>query len=62
MPIDAPGTLQPDELYGVVAWVLAENAIIRRDEVMNATTLPQVRMPSRDRFVRDDRRGGAEIR
>ena len=62
MPIDAPGTLTPDEIYGVVAWVLAENAIIGRDDVMNASTLPQVRMPSRDRFVRDDRRGGREVK
>ena len=62
MPIDAPGSLEPDEIYGVVAFILAENGIIRRDEMMDATTLPKVQMPSRDRFVRDDRRGGREIR
>jgi S-disulfanyl-L-cysteine oxidoreductase SoxD len=62
MPIDSPGSLEPDEIYGVVAFILAENEIIRRDEVMDATTLPKVTMPSRDRFVGDDRRGGREVR
>ena len=62
MPIDAPGSLEPDEIYGVVAFILAENGIIRRDDVMDATTLPKVKMPSRDRFVADDRRGGREVR
>lgn len=62
MPIDAPASLEADEVYGVVAFILAENGIIRRDEIMNATTLPAVRMPARDRFVVDDRRGGPEVR
>jgi hypothetical protein len=29
---------------------------------MDAATLPAVRMPARDRFVADDRRGGADVR
>jgi hypothetical protein len=29
---------------------------------MNATTLPAVRMPSRERFVVDDRPGGPVVR
>lgn len=62
MPIDAPASLAPDDVYGVVAFILAENGIIRRDDIMNATTLPAVRMPARDRFVVDDRRGGPEVR
>jgi cytochrome c len=61
MPITEPGTLEPEEVYGVVAWILAENGIIGRDEPMNAETLPKVRMPARDRFVRDDR-GGKIVR
>ena len=62
MPIDAPGSLKPEEIYGVVAFILAENGIIRHEEVMDATTLPNVTMPARDRFVVDDRRGGREVR
>ena len=62
MPQMTPGTLTPDETYGVVAWILAENEIIPRDQVIDATSLPQVTMPARERFVRDDRSGGAGFR
>jgi cytochrome c len=62
MPPTAPGSLASDELYGVVAWLLAENRIILPDAVIDARTLPQVRMPARDRFVDDDRTGGEEFR
>jgi mono/diheme cytochrome c family protein len=62
MPQSAPGSLTPDETYGVVAWILAENEIIPRDLVIDAASLPKVMMPARDRFVRDDRTGGAGFR
>ena len=62
MPRDAPGTLTPDQVYGLVAWVLSQNAIVGEDAVMNAESLPTVVMPARDRFVPDDRRGGPEVR
>ena len=62
MPATDPGSLQPDEIYSVAAWILARNEIIADTATLDATTLPQVRMPARDRFVRDDRRGGAEFR
>jgi cytochrome c len=62
MPQTAPGSLTPDETYGVVAWILAENEIIPRDLVIHAASLPKVMMPARDRFVRDDRTGGAGFR
>ena len=55
MPSDAPGTLQPDEVYGLVAWILAENGIIARDAVLDAATLPAVEMPARDIFVPQER-------
>lgn len=57
MPIDAPGSLTPAEIYGVVAVILADNGIIESTAVIDATTLPKIRMPARDRFVPDDRRG-----
>ncbi|MGQ0646795.1 MAG: c-type cytochrome [Gemmatimonadaceae bacterium] len=62
MPQNAPGSLTPDETYAVIAWLLAENEIIPRNQVLDANALPQVVMPSRDRFVRDDRTGGAGFR
>ena len=62
MPFEARGNLQPDEIYSLVAALLHMNGIIGEDDVMNAETVPEVRMPARDRFVRDNRTGGAEIR
>jgi len=62
MPADAPGSLRPAEVYGLVAYLLAENGVIARTAVMDARTLPAVRMPARDRFVKDDRTGGAAFR
>jgi mono/diheme cytochrome c family protein len=57
MPLTAPGSLTPDETYALVAFLLAENEVIPRDAEMNAKTLPAVKMPARDRFVLDDRKG-----
>jgi mono/diheme cytochrome c family protein len=57
MPLTAPGSMTPDEVYAVVAWILAENEIIPRDAEMNAKTLPAVKMPAAGRFVVDDRAG-----
>jgi cytochrome c len=62
MPLNTPGSLQPDEVYRAVAYVLWRNEIISDTTVINAQTLPRVVMPARDRFVVDNRRGGAEIR
>ncbi|MCK9494917.1 MAG: cytochrome c [Dehalococcoidia bacterium] len=50
MPFDAPGSLSDDEVYAVVAWLLAEEGIIEDDVELNAETLPQVRMPNRESF------------
>ena len=55
MPPNEPGGLTPDEVYGLVAWILAENGIIAQDAVMNAETLPAVEMPARHVFVPQER-------
>jgi cytochrome c len=55
MPFNEPGTLTPDETYGLVAYLLFLNKVITEDTVMDAKSLPQVRMPARDRFVPDNR-------
>ncbi len=51
MPMDKPGSLTADEVYAVSAYLLQLNGIIAADAEMNQTTLPQVRMPNRDRFL-----------
>ena len=62
MPYNEPGTLTNEEVYQVTAFLLAANKVIRQQDAMNAQTLPKVVMPSLQRFVPDDRRGGPEVR
>lgn len=62
MPFNAPGSLTPDQVYAVTAYLLARNGVIPDSAVMNAHTLPAVRMPARGRFVPDNRQGGPGFR
>lgn len=62
MPFMQPGTLTPNETYSLVAYILALNKIVAEDAVMDATTLPKVKMPARDRFVVDNRKGGKIVK
>ncbi len=62
MPLTTPGSLQPDEVYSLVAFLLAKNNVIAPGDVIDAASLPGVRMPARDRFVKDDRTGGKQFR
>jgi mono/diheme cytochrome c family protein len=55
MPFDQPGLLQPPEVYAAVAYVLNLNGIVAADQVMDAASLPKVKMPNRDGFVDDPR-------
>jgi len=55
MPYATPGSLSNSEVYAVTAWLLHANGIIEENAVLNRQTLPQVRMPNRDGFVRDPR-------
>lgn len=62
MPFDRPGTLGDAEVYAVVAWLLWKNGIVPESAVMDATTLPVVQMPARDRFVLDNRETSTRVR
>ena len=55
MPPDAPGTLKDDEVYGLVAYLLTLNELVPADAVIDATSLPKVKMPAREHFVPDTR-------
>lgn len=55
MPYTSPGTLKPDEVYAVTAYLLAINGIIPEFFDLNERTLADVRMPNRDGFVPDPR-------
>ena len=51
MPWQQPRTLTDDEVYALTAYILSLNKIIGENDVMNAETLPKVRMPNRDGFI-----------
>ena len=55
MPFDNPGLLDANQTYSVVALILHMNGIIGEKDEMNAQTLPKVKMPNRDGFVKDNR-------
>ncbi len=55
MPFNAPGSLTPDEVYAATAYVLYLNGIVGETDIIDARTLPQVKMPNRDAFVPDPR-------
>ncbi len=52
MPLPESKSLTDDEVYALAAYILAQNKIIGGDDPMDARTLPQVKMPNRDGFVR----------
>lgn len=62
MPPKAAGSLTADQVYSLTAFLLAKNRIIDENAVIDAKTLPRVVMPARNRFVPDDRAGGAKVR
>jgi S-disulfanyl-L-cysteine oxidoreductase SoxD len=55
MPLNAPKSLGDDEVYAVVDYLLRLNGVIGENDTMDAQTLPAVRMPNRDGFVRFSR-------
>jgi cytochrome c len=48
MPLNREGTLTADEVYALTAFLLFKNGVIAEDEVLDAQSLPTVKMPMRD--------------
>jgi cytochrome c len=51
MPNPNPKSLENDEVYAVVAYILSIDNIVPKDAVMDAQSLPKVQMPNRAGFV-----------
>jgi S-disulfanyl-L-cysteine oxidoreductase SoxD len=62
MPLNAPQSLTPDEVYSVSAYVLFLNGIVPQDTILDAETLANVKMPNRDGFVSDYPTPGASAK
>ena len=52
MPIGREGTLTPDEVYALTAYLLFLNKIIPEDTVLDEKSLPNVKMPIGDNYAR----------
>jgi mono/diheme cytochrome c family protein len=51
MPYNMPRSLADDEVYALTAYILSLNKLIGENDVIDAKTLPQVKMPNRDNFI-----------
>ena len=51
MPLNREGTLKPDEVYSLTAFLLFKNGVIKdEDQVLDQQSLPKVNMPIGDEF------------
>ncbi len=50
MPFTQPRSLSDDQVYALTAYLLYTNKVIGETEVMDAKSLPLVKMPNRDNF------------
>jgi hypothetical protein len=51
MPLGKEGTLKPDEVYALTAFLLFRNGLIKEDDVMDAQSLPRITMPNGKGFA-----------
>lgn len=51
MPHNAPQSLSNDQVYSLTAYILYLNQIISKNDLINAQTLPLVKMPNKDGFI-----------
>jgi S-disulfanyl-L-cysteine oxidoreductase SoxD len=50
MPLGLEGTLTPDEVYSLTAYLLFLNHVIPEEQVLNKQNLPTIKMPIGDEF------------
>ncbi len=51
MPLNAPQSLTPDQVYAVSAYVLFLNGIVAQDTTLDQDNLAKINMPNRNGFV-----------
>lgn len=51
MPRYQEGTLTPDQVYAVTAFLLYRSGIIKENDVMDAKSVPELQMPNRNGWV-----------
>jgi cytochrome c len=51
MPFGKEGTLKPNEVYALTAFLLFKNGVIPEAQVLDAQSLPQIKMPNRNGYA-----------
>jgi hypothetical protein len=58
MPFSQEGSLKPDEVYALTAFLLYKNDVIPEDKILDAQSLPQIQMPNRNGYAIPDWKDG----
>jgi S-disulfanyl-L-cysteine oxidoreductase SoxD len=51
MPLNREGTLTPDEVYSLTAYLLFINEVIPEDQALDQQSLPKIKMPIGDNYA-----------
>jgi cytochrome c len=51
MPVTNPHSLSDHETYALTAYILSIDGIVKKDAVLDAKSLPKIKMPNRDGFI-----------
>jgi cytochrome c len=51
MPLNREGTLTADEVYALTAFMLYINGVVPEEVVLDAQSLPKVKMPIGDKYA-----------
>ena len=51
MPLNREGTLTPDEVYSLTAFLLFINDVIPEEQALDQQSLPKVKMPIGDNYA-----------
>src|SRR5436190_6644038 len=51
MPLNKEGTLTADEVYSLTAYLLFINEVIPEDQILDAQSLPKIKMPIGDKYA-----------
>jgi S-disulfanyl-L-cysteine oxidoreductase SoxD len=51
MPFGKEGSLTPNEVYAITAFLLFKNGVIPEDQVVDNKNLPQIKMPNQNGYV-----------
>ena len=50
MPLGREGSLKPNEVYSLTAYILFKNEVIKEDQVLDKQSLPKIKMPNQNGY------------